>query len=205
MSSNKPKVFCLGFQKTGTVSARTALRTFGYRVCSARYDLIDAVKRRDFEAVRGVVQSYDGFRDNPWPLLFRELDAAYPGSKFILTVRDDQRWIRSVVNHFGVVPDPMQQLVYGVGAPGGYEDVFLARYRQHNADVRAHFAGRPNDLLVVNWEEGHGWAELCAFLGHDMPTRPFPHGNKREYDTLASRFKFLAARAIRLGRQLAGK
>jgi hypothetical protein len=205
MHSARPKVFCIGFQKTGTVSFKLAVRVLGYRVCGYRLDLIDAVRAKDFGPVGALVDRFDAFRDNPWPLLFRELDAHYPGSKFVLTTRDEKSWIKSMVNHLGVLPDPMQQLIYGVGAPGGYEDVVLQRYRRHNEEVRAHFAGRPDDLLIADWEKGDGWRELCGFLGHDVPMDEFPHGNRRRYDTVASRVKFAAARAIRLGRQLAGR
>ena len=83
------KVFCIGFQKTGTVSAGRALAALGYRVCDARYDLIEPVRNGDLDAVRAVADQYDAVRDNPWPLLFRELDRMYPKAKFILTLRDD--------------------------------------------------------------------------------------------------------------------
>ena len=198
------KIFGIGFQKTGTVSFAKALRTLGYRVCDARYDMIDAVKEKNLAPVFALADRFDAVRDNPWPLVFRKLDARYPGSKFVLTIRDDTRWIKSVVNHLGVAPDRMQQLVYGRGAPGGYEEVFLERYRRHNAEVQAHFKDRPSDLLVVDWEKGQGWGELCGLVGREIPNLPFPHANRRSYDGLLSRFKFAAANAVRLGRRVAG-
>jgi hypothetical protein len=30
----------------------------------------------------------------------------------------------------------------------------------------------------VCWEDGHGWAELAAFLGFDIPDLAFPHRNR---------------------------
>jgi hypothetical protein len=202
MTSQKPKVFCVGFQKTGTVTLRACLRKLGYRVCSARYDLIPAVREGDLARVRAVVEAYDAFRDNPWPLLFRELDSAYPASRFILSVREEKRWIKSVVNHLGVGPDRMQRLVYGTAFPGGFEHVYLQRFREHNADVVRHFAARPSDLLVVDWEAGDGWEKLCGFLGHEVPSAPFPHRNRGSYTDLKSRLNFAAADAVRLGRRL---
>jgi len=199
------KVFCIGFQKTGTVSIKHALTALGYRVCDARYDLIEAVGKGDLDAVRAVVDQYDAVRDNPWPLLFRELDRMYPHSKFILTLRREERWIRSVVNHLGIGPDRMQRLVYGRGAPGGFEDVFLERYRRHNAEVIDYFRHRRSDLLVVDWEEGDGWPQLCSFLGRVCPDAPFPHENKRSYMGLSSRFNFAAAHVIRIARRLTAR
>jgi hypothetical protein len=50
----------------------------------------------------------------------------------------------------------------------------IRAYRQHNAKVIKHFAGSPS-LLVVDWEAGDGWQQLCEFLGKPIPDVPFPH------------------------------
>ncbi len=198
------KIFCIGFQKTGTTTTRYALRILGYSVCSARYDLIDPVRRGDLGPVHDVVAQFDAFEDNPWPLLFRELDRDFPGSRFIMTIRDEAPWLRSVVNHLGVLPDRMQKLVYGHGAPGGYEDVALTRYRRHNDEVFAHFADRPDDFLVIDYAKGDGWPEICAFLGCEVPTAPLPHVNARSYRTWKSRANFAAASLVRGLRRIFG-
>jgi hypothetical protein len=48
--------------------------------------------------------------------------------------------------------------------------------------VTDYFRGRPHDLLVVDWEAGHGWPELCRFLGRDVPDQPFPRENVGNYE-----------------------
>jgi hypothetical protein len=45
-----------------------------------------------------------------------------------------------------------------------------------------YFRGRPHDLLVIDWEAGHGWPELCRFLGRDVPGEPFPRENVGNYE-----------------------
>jgi hypothetical protein len=74
----------------------------------------------------------------------------------------------------------MQAFVYGrdAAAPAGNKARYLETLRQHEAAVRAHFADRPDDLLVMNLEAGDGWRELCAFLGAPVPAEPFPTRNK---------------------------
>ncbi len=47
-----------------------------------------------------LVEQYDAFQDNPWPMLYRELDRTFAGSKFILTVRPVDKRIKSVVSAF---------------------------------------------------------------------------------------------------------
>jgi hypothetical protein len=131
------------------------------------------------EARRRLV-TVDAVQDNPWPLLYRELDAELPGSRFILTVRPTDAWWQSVAGHFGGRSTPMREWIYGPGAgdPSGHEAVYRARYERHNAEVRTHFADRPGDLLVLRLVEGEGWPELCAFLDRPVPDAPFPHTNR---------------------------
>ena len=45
---------------------------------------------------------------------------------------------------------------------------------KHNAAVMAHFANRPKDLLIMDMSAGHGWKELCAFLGDPVPEGEYP-------------------------------
>ena len=49
----------------------------------------------------------------------------------------------------------------------------IAAYEAHNARVRAEV---PEGRLV-EWRPGDGWAPLCAALGMEEPSEPFPHLN----------------------------
>jgi hypothetical protein len=164
------KIFGIGFHKTGTSTLAVALTKMGYSVCNHRLDLLP-------------------FEDNPWPLLYEILDHQYPGSKFILTFRDEKKWIKSIVNYFGKESTPMREWIYSVGSPQNQEKVYLDRYRQHNQEVIEYFKDRPQDLLVISWEKGHGWKELCEFLEQPLITQPFPHVNKSPQKTLLQRIK----------------
>jgi hypothetical protein len=180
---SKPKVFCIGFQKTGTSSLREALRSLDYRVHGVfgRDMKLPDLRRRFVETGLQIAHEHDAVEDMPWPLMFRELDAAFPGSRFILTVRDTDKWYASISSHFGANPYHIQQLTYGDDAPApvGHEARYRAVYDAHNAAVMAHFAERPGDLLVMRLEEGDGWGKLCRFLGEPMPEPPFIHTNSR--------------------------
>lgn len=190
----RPKVFCIGFQKTGTTSLYAALTSLGYKTA--------AVVGRDWNAGRlaaegaelcvETMRKFDAAQDMPWPLFFRELDVAYPGSKFILTVRDPDRWFSSIEGHFGANVDEMQAFVYGrdAAAPSGNKQRYLNVLAAHERAVRAHFADRPFDLLVMDLESGDGWPEICAFLGVKTPTEPFPARNRsNDRKTLSFRIR----------------
>jgi Sulfotransferase domain len=187
MASAIPKIFGIGFHKTGTSSLGAALELLGRRVCGPvgymKPDIAETLRETAFE----LVDEYDAFEDNPWTLLYRELDEKFPGSRFILTVRDPNKWIKSVVRHFGGETTPMRELIYGRGKgdPKGNEALYVARYERHNAEVREYFKGR-SDLLVIDVTAGDGWEKLCPFLGSPTPAVAFPHFNVAEGRETAS-------------------
>ena len=172
-----PKVFCIGFQKTGTKTLAAALRTLGYKVTGPNGVMDPRIQDTVHTRVRNLVRLFDAFQDNPWPVLYRELDHEYPGSKFVLSVRSPEAWIKSVVGHFGTFETPMRKWIYGAGYPRGNEAIYLRRYETHNAEALAYFEHRPNDLLVMDVVAGDGWEKLCPFLGKIAPAVPFPHVN----------------------------
>jgi len=174
------KIFGIGFHKTGTSSLANALQHLGYSVTGPDLQLLDVIKRGDRASVFAYAEKFEAFQDNPWPLLYKELDNAFPNSKFILTTRANSKWLDSVLSHFGSSPTAMRKWIYGKAYPLGNENVYLEKYEKHNSEVRAYFKDRSEDLLELNIESGEGWKELCTFLDHEIPDLPFPHKNKRE-------------------------
>jgi Sulfotransferase domain len=176
----RPKVFCIGFHKTGTTSLELALRKLGYRVTGSFGTKDPDIADKVHEMAYAMAADYDAFEDNPWPILYRELDQRFPGSKFILTRRPAEAWIRSQVRDFASTETPMRRWIYGAnaGCPEGNEEVYKARYERHNREVLDYFRDRPGDLLVIDLPADAGWEKLCRFLGHDIPAEPFPHANK---------------------------
>jgi hypothetical protein len=177
-SRSRAKVFCIGFQKTGTTTMRSALEALDYRV-AGHFGVDDPeIRANALPNALDLARKYSAFQDNPWPVLFRDLDQHFPGSRFVLTVRDPERWLASVVDHFGDLSTPMREWIYGPGSPRGHEDVYLERFERHNREVRDYFSIRSGDLLEMNIEAGDGWDPLCGFLGLPRPAIPFPHKNK---------------------------
>lgn len=174
----KSKVFCIGFHKTGTTSIAVALARLGYRVTGPNGVNDPNIESNVLPMALALVDRYDAFQDNPWPIIYKELDQRFPGSKFILLLRDPDTWIKSQISHFGRTETPMRKWIYGVGCPEGNESIYLDRYRAHNLDVQAHFASRPEDLLIMDLAKGDGWEKLCPFLGAAHPGTKFPHVNK---------------------------
>ena len=176
----KAKVFCIGFHKTGTTTLEVALKKLGYRVTGSFGTKDPDIAAKVHEMAYAKAEEFDAFEDNPWPILYRELDERFPGSKFILTRRPAEAWIRSQVKDFASTETPMRRWIYGkdAGCPEGNEDVYLERYERHNREVLEYFKDRPQDLLVFDLPTDAGWEKLCPFLGREIPDQPFPHANK---------------------------
>lgn len=182
------KVLVIGFQKTGTTTMTDALRSLGFSVGQAAQSINLALKGKDLpaaqidETVRSmafdIADRADAVQDSPYPLLFKELDARYPGSKFIYLDREPDSWVKSVVGHFGSGSTVLRDWIYGEPKAVGNEEVYRKRFLDHRDEVRAYFADRPGDILSMNLADGDGWLKLVTFLGDDfLPS--FPHRNKR--------------------------
>ena len=91
----KQKVFGLGFHKTGTSTLAAALHKLGYSVCGQQNDHAQKMISGDIDFFIQMAKSYDAFEDDPWHLIYKEMDEAFPKSKFILTYRDTDKWYKS--------------------------------------------------------------------------------------------------------------
>ena len=176
-----PKIFCVGFHKTGTTSLYAALTTLGFKVTGTVGEewRVDELERDGAKRCIDIIDDFDAAEDMPWPLFFRELDDAYPGSKFILTVRDAEDWYASLDNHFGEKATNLNAFTYGREcARARYaKETWVDTYNAHNAAVREYFQARPDDLLEMDLASGDGWEKLCRFLEKPVPGEPFPIKN----------------------------
>ena len=202
------KIIGVGFQKTGTSSLREALKILGYKVGDNNYQLLWPILHGNFESVLRKIKKYDAVEDNPWPLIYKELDSAISNCKFILTIREPESWYKSVERHIGDFRSPMHEWIYGLGKglPKYHKQNTLDVYNNHNKEILAYFKDRPQDLLVVDFTSGAGWKELCDFLKKPIPDVPFPHANNKKKErvgppTLKRQFK-VAKKRIKYALQI---
>ncbi|WP_047549142.1 sulfotransferase [Methylotenera sp. G11] len=193
MNKVTPKVFIIGFHKTGTSSISVALEYLGYNVIhgdstSAFHGGTEGVALLEKYIKRGNYQLptldlYDAFADNPYFSIWEELIKQYPDAKYILSIRDEDKWIDSCVRYYaGRRVRPMREWMFGQHAdPSANEESrqqWLKKYRNHNQKIMDYFKSINKDLLVIDISKGDGWTELCAFLGQKIPQKDFPHINK---------------------------
>ncbi|HJT57731.1 MAG TPA: sulfotransferase [Ktedonobacteraceae bacterium] len=195
--SPQHKVFGLGLNRTGTTSLTAALQKLGYRAVHFPNDEVTQIEFYRFFATGAasihlsVLTDHDALTDTPVCCLYQALDKAYPGSKFVLTVREKQAWVRSSQLLWGqrafvrgASPHTLRdqylrfinERLYGMPNPEP-ESLSLA-YDQYTAEVREYFRERPHDLLVLDICGGEGWDKLAPFLGVAIPETPFPWENQ---------------------------
>lgn len=193
------KIFGIGFHKTGTTSLAVAFKALGLSVTGPNNVFDQDIADTYIDITRKLSSEFDTFQDNPWPLVYREMDEMWPDAKFILTTRDPDRWINSQVSHFGTRTTAMRELIYGkgFGMPFGNEEHYKATMLAHNDAVRAHFAGRESKLLEMDITKGHGWDVICPFLEIDVPEVDFPHRNDKRKRSWAKRLVTFARRQMR--------
>ena len=173
------KVFGIGLSRTGTRSLAAALNLLGIRAKwypsdpTTFHELIGGT----FELT--ILRQYDALTDTPVVPFYPDFDRIYPGSKFILTVREKESWLRSCEKHWttlgfrGAEPADApfwRQFAYFIdccvyGCHGFNPDRFSFVYDSHVHNVQRYFEGRPQSLVTVDICGGQGWEVLCAFLG----------------------------------------
>lgn len=202
------KVIGAGLGRTGTYSLKLALTDLGFGPCHHMEEVGKAMPvqvplwqvaldgRPDWAAI------YDGFNsavDWPTARFFRQLHAAYPDARFILSHRSPQSWAESfggtiykLIAGADQAPEHLREwlamsreVIVQTGIPFGLDRTGLeAAFAAHTAAVKDAI---PADRLLV-YEVKEGWAPLCAFLGVPVPDRPFPRTNDRGefWDLVAS-------------------
>ncbi len=193
------QVFGAGVGRTGTYSLKLAINQLGLGPCHHMEEVIHHMPvqvplwsaalrgRPDWQAIYG---GYKSAVDWPTAGFFRELSAAYPSAKCVLTQRNPESWADS----FGATiykllagkdetpPEMKAWLEMGEGViaktgfPGGLDrDGLIRGFVAHNEAVKK--AIPANQLLV--YEVKDGWAPLCEFLGVPVPAEAFPRTNDR--------------------------
>ena len=201
----QPKIFCIGANKTGTTSLEMVFLNLGLTVGDqepAEMLFHDWVKQ-DFRRIIKYCHTAQAFQDLPFSLhgTFKVLDDAFPKSRFILTIRNNaDQWYQSLLrfhsnmigkNRVPTIDDlrefnyrypgfVLDVLKYSYGAEKStlyHKETYQKYYEDHNSQVKKHFKGRPDDLLVLNVSEPDAMERLMKFLGYPYTGQKMLHLN----------------------------
>lgn len=139
------------------------------------------------ERLQPVLEAYDGHTDVPWPGLWREILARLPRSKFILVVRDPEKWWLSLSSHWRLQfvrrkLSIFERIQYAAYIPEcsrnafgvEHRDLFINAYVKHLEVVRSQI---PADrLLVIDLLDTEKATRLGTFLNTGR-TPVFAHHN----------------------------
>jgi hypothetical protein len=193
-----PKVFGIGLSRTGTTSLNSAFEQLGLRSIhfphgpETRKEIMGYLATGGGDLRLSVLADCDALTDTPVCATFEALDGAYPGSRFILTVREKDAWLRSCEAYWRSVIEPFLRdhpgspfsvYVAAIGhalyGSGEFQvERFSRAYDAYHTRVDRHFRAREQDLLTLDLFSGHGWPELCPFLGRPTLDTPFPFENR---------------------------
>lgn len=175
-------IFNIDFNKSGTRSLAAAMRILGYRALHFWIDgerIVDIVVRNEAQhrPLLTGIEDHDFFSDFNGSAYLPALYEQYPGSKFILTVRDMDSWLDSRAYH-------VQRNLTDSQYSHNYLSLAPDKWRQDRATrhqlIDNFFRDRRGELLVIDICGGQGWETLCPFLGKPIPQVAFPYLNKRE-------------------------
>ena len=208
------RVIGAGLGRTGTTSLKAALEELGFGPCYHMTEVFRHPEHAEFwsAAWRGEPVDWDavlgGYRATvDWPgcTFYGELMERYPDARVLLSVRDPERWYRSMRDTIyelsrvtgGSLPSRVAFAFFRFLAFGAFgttrrdnfaeeiiwEGTFDGRFEEkaHAIEVFERHNEEverrvpPERLLVYEVEQG--WGPLCEFLGVEEPDKPFPRLN----------------------------
>ena len=180
------KVFVIGAPRTGTSSVGRALSILGFRDYGHDPYLQELYNHGCLEPIWERVGMHDSFSDGPFNTgdFYRVLAERYPQARFVLTVRDKQKWKESHRRHFDPV-FPNKDVKDRFKMHRYEPEIWWRWYDRRNAQIRAFFqeTNRPHHLLELNiGGDSDNFERLINFLGPEArvpsPCPQFPWVNK---------------------------
>lgn len=199
------KIFCIGYNKTGTTSLSRIISNNNISVAPQipfEYNL-ESYFYGNYSTFTNMIKEYYYdkvfFQDVPFslPNMYKFLDKEFPNSKFILTVRDNEdEWYNSLIRFYKKTfinfnnPYIINGYVYkGIlfkiltnawGAPkyDPYNEKILKEsYLTHNQDVENYFKNT-DKLLKINLKDKDLIQKIESFLDCKLKDKNIPHLNK---------------------------
>lgn len=187
LKSRQPKLFFIGFNKTGTKTLHSffvdngylAVHSSSFRARKLKLPPLAKLMQVNHAAGRPLLAGfdhYDAFSDlvyltdsevieaNGW---FRELHAQHPDAYFVFNDRPVEKWVRSRLNHEGGPRGSfVKRYANALGiAESDVPDRWREHYARHKAAVMDHFSDSPR-FMLFDIESGRP-EDLVRFLAPD--------------------------------------
>lgn len=173
-----PQIFGIGLGRTGTTSLNSAFNILGYK--SIHYPLTLSPI---------LTEKYNAATDTLIAINYRLLAENYPQSKFVLTIRKKEDWLKSFDRHFQ--EDKFKNYIYKpqalelrkelYGTDKFDYQVYSDLFSSHLEDVLDYFRYDITRLLILNLIDNSSedsWKRLCSHIRANIPEQlRFPNLN----------------------------
>ena len=207
---SEPKIFVIGFNRTGTTTIHSFFKKnglpaihwngnwmvsqFEQNIALKRPLLQDSYVYEHGEKTKIKYEEITVFSDmtRDWTAtdakdFYKKLDTDYPGSKFILNVRDTKSWIRSRRSlHKGSITKShlkfykLQNNEQGIRQ---LKKIWTSIHEQYHREVLQYFKARPDDLLVFDINKDSPEKIVHFFDGvYSLDAMHWSHRNRTKND-----------------------
>ncbi len=202
------KVFCVGFNKTGTTSLQDTFGRWKFGVAPTINGtmLLQEIKCGIYKGLIDLCnKNYNFYQDVPFSLpgIYKIIHEHFPDAKFILLTRDSDAWWHSIKTFHKLLfskdgTDLTEQKLRSSGfAYKGFiwdyynytfqpetgsvlydRNKLVKVFEQHNHDVTQYFCGSPN-FISIDISKSTDYDRLCTFMNIVPSLRTtFPHKNR---------------------------
>jgi len=197
------KIIGAGFGRTGTASIQLALEKLGFEKCYHMYEIrndkskaqawYDASIKKPVDW-DDVFTGYQATIDWPACSFYKDLIDKYPNAKVILTVRDPDKWYKSVRDTIYIMSNILPWWAYLLSGKSRimrkmisnviWDGTFNGRFEQEDYAKNVflnHIEQVKNTVAkekLLIYEVTQGWQPLCDFLNLPIPEgEAFPNVN----------------------------
>ena len=200
------KIICVGQLKTGTKTLKQIFEQLGikvssnpniYKINNIEYSEVNSIPIdtnnffNNISYLQKNLEMFDFFHDVPYSFNCELIDKQYPNSKFILTIRDENDWFKSLIN-YQHLPNmsscSLLNVIY-------HHEIILEEHKEevidlyikYNNDVITYFKDNTEKLLIINLcdktkNETDIIQKICHFTNLKTPNNfVFPHVNSQKY------------------------
>lgn len=154
-NKNWNKIFCIGYNKTGTTTLEGVLKLYGLKLPNQQEQELRLTKQCfscNYTPLIEFASKYEAFQDLPFSQgeVYVACDALFPNSKFILTERDSEAWYNSMVNfHKKIFNISNIDSLTEIDIIEKYNYLYPGYFHENKKRLLTNFHGK---VATVHWE-----------------------------------------------------
>jgi hypothetical protein len=190
------KYICIGQPKTGTKTIAKIFNLLNFKVnnnplCfNDNEDFIMLDNNISYYTNDSIlkchnnIETFEAFHDYPYSFNYEYINNNFSDSKFILTIRDSDKWFNSLINYQHIPNSTNKNLLkklygYNIVSLENKTDV-ISKYNEYNTNIIKYFDDKPCKLIILDLTKDNIKNKLNDFLKINIDFE-IPHENKQTY------------------------